>query len=100
MMKIIMVNIMASSPEDFINEFFQGIEASGQMRSNRVNIMRHHLKMTSSKRAWAGAARPGAPRTTASVWAACPASPQAETGRATRSRHGEDHHGQDHGIVS
>ena len=28
-----------------------------------VKIMRHHLKMTSSKRAWAGAARPGAPRT-------------------------------------
>ena len=51
MARIIMVKIMASSLEDFINEFFQGIEASGQMKGNMVNIMRHHLEMTSSKRA-------------------------------------------------
>ena len=50
MMKIIMINIMASSHED-INNMFQGIEASGQMKGNMVNIMRHHLEMTSSKRA-------------------------------------------------
>ena len=50
MTKIIMIIIMASSHED-IKNMFQGIEASGQMEGNMVNIMRHHLKMTSSERA-------------------------------------------------